>query len=431
LVDKPIDDKPIDDKSTVKKPFDKKLMVKKILRISLLSAVILSFAYFIYTEITVVDPVLNEAHIEEVQDVDLLPNRVEVAYLIFGKRCVTCKTIERYTREAVTTTYGKDILAGLVQWRLIDCDEPKNKHYLSDFELVSKAVYVFRYENNELIDHENLKEIWTKCSDKKAYFAYISEWVDIFLDCVEGNPERTEPTVATEKFWEKGIMLGLIFSLWLGILTSIAPCPLATNIAAVSFIGKNVVNPRKVFASGAFYTLGRVIAYVVLALLLVSALLSASNVSLFFQNYMNKILGPTLVIAGMFFVGLLSFGFSTSFGAEKMRKLAEKGGLLTSLIIGIVFALSFCPVSAAFFFLTLIPVALKYESGILLPSIYGIGTGLPVLIFAILVALGSKKIAAAFDKISVFEKWSRWITGVVFILVGLYMSLEFIFGCFK
>ena len=415
-------------------------MTKKILRILLSALVILSFAYLIYTEFVDNCTESTEAIVETPSDIELQPNRVEVVYLIFGKRCATCHTIEVYTEEAVNTLYKDEISKGLVVWRLIDCDKPENKHYLKDFDLVAKAVMVLRYENNEVIDWENLKDIWTKYTNKKEYFTYISEGVNMFLDLILDDGTGGEATAGTQegekpekelKYWEKGIMLGLLFAFWLGILTSIAPCPLATNIAAISFIGKSVTEPKKVFISGIFYTLGRVVAYVVLALLLVYALLSASGVSQFFQNYMNKILGPTLVIAGMFFVGLLSFSFSTSFGADKMKKLAEKGGMLTSFIIGIVFALSFCPVSAAFFFLSLIPIALKYESGILLPSIYGIGTGLPVLIFAILVAFGAKKIAAAFNKITKFEKWSRLITGAIFILVGIYMSMEFIFGVFK
>ena len=195
----------------------------------------------------------------------------------------------------------------------------------------------------------------------------------------------------------ESFILPLLSAFWLGILTSISPCPLATNIAAISYISRNVTDRRYVFMSGLFYTIGRTLAYLVLGIILVASLLSISELSSVLQKYMNRLLGPILIIAGLFLVEFIKFTPSGSGLSDKMQKRVERWGIWGALLLGILFALSFCPVSAALFFGSLIPLALKHNSGFVFPSIYGIGTGLPVFVFAILIALGSKSIGVTFQ----------------------------------
>jgi len=223
-------------------------------------------------------------------------------------------------------------------------------------------------------------------------------------------------------------LFGIASAFWLGILTSISPCPLATNIAAISFVGRRVGSPAKVFLAGLLYTAGRTLTYLVLGVLLVSSLLSAPYLSHVLQKYMNKVLGPILIIVGMVLVELIQINFSGSGVSEKTQKRVEALGMWGALLLGVVFALSFCPVSAALFFGSLLPVALRCESGVILPSAYGVATGVPVLVFAILIALGAKRVGEAYNKLVPFEKWARWITGGIFILVGIYYCLTHIFG---
>ena len=219
----------------------------------------------------------------------------------------------------------------------------------------------------------------------------------------------------------------LLSALWLGILTSISPCPLASNIAAVSFIVKRIDHTSLVFSSGLLYTLGRVIGYTVLGVLITSSLLSMPQASFFLQNYMNKVLGPILIITGLFLLGILKFtSFGFSFSQKSTARLQDMG-ILGALPLGILFALSFCPISAALFFGSLIPLSVKSGSNIIFPTVYGIGTGLPVLIVAILVTVGIKNIGTIFKKITLFEYWMRKTTGVIFILVGIYYVLTHIF----
>lgn len=223
-------------------------------------------------------------------------------------------------------------------------------------------------------------------------------------------------------------VLAAASAFWLGILTSISPCPLATNVAAISFVGRRIENPRLVLASGLLYTLGRAAAYGLLGVLLVTSLLSAPVLAQLLQRYLSQLLGPLLIVVGMFLLELLSFG--TRGGgllAGLTQRLARHGGP-GALALGFLFALSFCPVSAALFFGSLIPLAVANESGVFLPVVYGVGTGLPVLGVALVVALGARSLGTAFRKVSAFERWARPITGGVFILVGIYLTLAYVFG---
>lgn len=215
--------------------------------------------------------------------------------------------------------------------------------------------------------------------------------------------------------------------MWLGILTSISPCPLATNIAAVSFIGKQFASAPRVALSGLFYVVGRMLAYLGLGSALVAGLLAAPQLSHFLQKSMNKILGPVLVLVGMVLLELLGLDVPGWTVGERVQARAGKGGLWGAGLLGIVFALSFCPVSAALFFGSLIPLSVTHGSGVVYPLLFGVGTGLPVIVFAMMIALGARSLGAMFRKLSRAELWARRITGAVFITVGIYYSLVHIF----
>jgi cytochrome c biogenesis protein CcdA len=222
-------------------------------------------------------------------------------------------------------------------------------------------------------------------------------------------------------------LLAAASAFWLGILTSISPCPLATNVAAISYIGKRVGSTWNVLLSGFLYNLGRVSAYVLLGVLLVASVLSVPEVSRFLQEYMNKLLGPILIVAGMFLMGLVRLTTRGTGVSEKMQQRVNRSGMWGSLILGCLFALSFCPVSAALFFGSLIPLSVKHSSILILPSVYGIGTGLPVMIFAILIGTGTRFVGGLFTALTRIESWARRTTGAVFIIVGIYYCLTYIF----
>lgn len=215
---------------------------------------------------------------------------------------------------------------------------------------------------------------------------------------------------------------------WLGILTSISPCPLATNIAAITFIGKRVDHPLLVLVSGFLYTLGRTLSYLILGILIVTSLLSIPELSRFLQSHMNKIMGPILIIVGLFLLEMLTIKLPGIGHSEKLQQRADKFGIWGAALLGIIFSLSFCPVSAGLFFGSLIPLAIEQQSNIIIPTVYGIGTALPVILFAFVIAISARSVGKLFNKLTKFEFWARRVTGVVFILVGIYYSLIYIFN---
>ncbi|MFH1676017.1 MAG: aromatic aminobenezylarsenical efflux permease ArsG family transporter [bacterium] len=217
-------------------------------------------------------------------------------------------------------------------------------------------------------------------------------------------------------------------ALWFGILTSISPCPLATNIAAISFISGRLSSNRQIIGAGLAYTLGRMAAYLVVGIIIIAGLLSIPIIANALQKYLNIILGPILIIVGMILLELIKMNFPGFSQSGKLESSVERGGILGAGVLGFLFGLSFCPVSAALFFGSLIPLALEHESRFLLPMTYGFGTALPVVIFAFIIAFSMKSLAGAFNSLKIFEFWARRITGIAFIAIGIYYALTYIFG---
>ncbi len=215
---------------------------------------------------------------------------------------------------------------------------------------------------------------------------------------------------------------------WLGLLTAISPCPLATNIAAISFIGRQVGSRSHVLLSGMVYTIGRTLTYVLLGFLIIAGLTAVGDLSRFLQKYLNEILGPVLILLGMLLLGWIGSGISINLAGAKVQEKASKGGLGWSAMLGFLFALSFCPVSAGLFFGGLIPLAVKANSSFLLPLIYGVGTALPVIGFAFILAFATEYVGKVFDSLTIIENFMRNIAGVFFILVGIYYSVTHVYG---
>jgi cytochrome c-type biogenesis protein len=216
-----------------------------------------------------------------------------------------------------------------------------------------------------------------------------------------------------------------IFSVfWLGILTSISPCPLATNIAAVSFISRNLGSSKKVLWSGLLYAAGRMLAYVIIAVLAVASLLSLPEVSFFLASNMHKIIGPLLIVMGIILLDVIPISFSTSLASDSIQAKAGKWGIWGSGLMGIIFALTFCPLSAALYFGSLIPLAIDRKSAVMMPSVYGLGTALPVVAFAFIMAFSVKSIGKIFATLAQIEKWARKLTAVIFIGAGIYLLLK-------
>ena len=210
----------------------------------------------------------------------------------------------------------------------------------------------------------------------------------------------------------------------LGVMASLGPCTLATNLAAVAYISRKISERRFAVTGGALYTLGRMITYTVLGILIMYAGISIPLVSNFLQDISEVVVGPLLIIVGliMLFIDRISFGEHGSGMANAAGKLAD-AGMLGALPLGIVLALAFCPYSAVLFFMVLIPLTLKTHGGAGLPALFALGTGLPVMLFGTLLSLGVAGAARWINAISRAEVYVRIAMAVLFIIIGGYYML--------
>lgn len=211
----------------------------------------------------------------------------------------------------------------------------------------------------------------------------------------------------------------LLTALVLGLMTAISPCPLATNITAIGFISKDLTSRRKVFINGLVYTLGRLLSYTGLAAVLYYSA-DQFKVAGFFQQYGEKIIGPLFILIGIVMLGVIKINFPGLGGLT--RRIETKGisGYWDVLLLGIVFALAFCPYSGVLYFGMLIPLTISSSEGLLLPAVFAIATGIPVIIFAWLIAYTVAGVGSFYNKVKTFEIWFRRVVAVLFILVGIY-----------
>ncbi len=211
----------------------------------------------------------------------------------------------------------------------------------------------------------------------------------------------------------------------LGLMTAISPCPLATNITAVGFISKDIENRNRVFVNGLLYTLGRAISYTAIPLVI---FLGADQFKFsgFFQQYGEKILGPLLIIIGFLMLDVIKMNIP---GVGRLTSKMEKKtswGYFDAILLGMIFALAFCPYSGVLFFGMLVPITITSASGLYLPVVFAIATGIPVIVFAWVLAFSIGSIGGVYNKIKIFELWFRRVVAVLFIVVGVYYLVRWL-----
>ena len=217
----------------------------------------------------------------------------------------------------------------------------------------------------------------------------------------------------------------LLTALALGLLTALSPCPLATNIAAVGFISRDIENRRRIFLNGLLYTLGRIAAYTVLGIVLINILKEGASlfgVQKFIGKYGELVIGPALLIIGLFMLfghrlHLPSFGFKGN-----GEGLARHGGW-GAFLLGILFALAFCPTSGVFYFGMLIPMSATATAGYLLPVAFAIATALPVLVIAWILAFSAQRIGVVYGQMQTVQKWLNTVVGLLFMAIGIYYCM--------
>jgi len=212
----------------------------------------------------------------------------------------------------------------------------------------------------------------------------------------------------------------LLTAFLLGVLTSISPCPLATNITAIAYISREIKTVKNTLLNGLFYTLGRGISYTLLATLIYFGL-SSFQISNIFQGWGDKILGPILIIIGLIMLGIIKINIGGhNKKIEKLKEWLANKGYVGSLLLGVLFALAFCPYSGVLFFGVLIPLVLNSPESLFLPPVFALGTGLPVIIFSFLIAFSMQKVSQAFQIAQKVEKIMRYAVASVFLISGVY-----------
>ncbi|MEI6593940.1 MAG: aromatic aminobenezylarsenical efflux permease ArsG family transporter [Bacteroidota bacterium] len=210
----------------------------------------------------------------------------------------------------------------------------------------------------------------------------------------------------------------LLAAFALGLLTAISPCPLATNITATAYIAKTINSKRKVLLSGLLYTFGRMFSYTTLSAIVYFGV-SKFQVAKLFQGNGEKLIGPIMIVIGLIMLDVIKLDFLSKGNlTEKLSEKFKDKGLLGSFLLGVIFALAFCPYSGALFFAMLIPMTLS--SGLALPVVFSIGTGLPVMLFAFVISYSIEKLGMYFKAIQKIEKVMRILAGITFLITGLY-----------
>ena len=333
---------------------------------------------------------------------------VELVYFYPRFRCVSCEQVDAFAAEAAATYSGHG-REGIPYTRLA-IDDPANREIVERYGVVGSSLYLVINGDGE-DDFQELKQVWFLWEDKEGCISYIQVEIDAAIS--EGATSG-----------ETGIPLaGIPFlaAFMLGLLTAISPCPLATNIAAVAYIAKDIEDRKRTILSGALYTAGRAASYVVLGLALVYLGANVVNISGFLRNSAVYYLGPLLILISLVMLDVINLSFLKGGYAARLGERIAGKGAFGAFLLGAVFALSFCPYSAILFFGMLIPLALGTPAGgLYMPALYALGTGLPVFIIAILIAFGAGAWAGHVNKIQKWEKYLRRGAGLVFLGIGIY-----------
>jgi len=219
----------------------------------------------------------------------------------------------------------------------------------------------------------------------------------------------------------------LLYAFAIGLITAIGPCPLSANITAIAYVSSKFLNARETILAGTLYTLGRAATYTIIGLFIYMFGSTVMDSAPVLQDYEKIIIGPILVLVGVVMLELVkpSITVGDSLKARYGLELAKRGAV-GSFFLGVIFALAFCPYTAVMFFGLLIPLALESSYvGVSYPLLFGIGTGLPVLIFAMLLGVSATFARTYVAKIVKVEPYVRKTLGAGFILYGSYLTITY------
>lgn len=339
------------------------------------------------------------------------PPDPEMVYFYPRIPCLSCDEVDSVAQE-VAVTYEGDGIHGIPYTRLA-IDDPANSERVDRYGVAGSSLF--------LVDHSQspeelreLKQVWFLWQDQEKCSNYIGAEIGSFIRGEAPGGSAGNP-------WS-GIPLLAAFAL--GLLASISPCAIGTNVTALAYICKCADDRRKTLVSGTMYAAGRAFSYITLGLGLVYLGINMTGLSRFLRNS-NYILGPFFILAALIMLDVLKLKiFKGRFTAFVWKKLPADR-LWGSFMLGTLFALVFCPYDAVLFFGILIPLAIKtIAGGVTLPAAFALGTGLPVLLLALLFSLGASRAWKSAERAAKFEKYARKVAGVAFLGAGVYYVVQ-------
>ena len=340
---------------------------------------------------------------------------VELIYFYPRFRCVSCEQVESYAAEAAAS-YRDETRDGIPYTRLA-IDDPRNRELVERYGVVGSSLFLVttRGEEENFVE---LKKVWFLWEDKEGCISYIHDEIGHAVE--EAGAAEAATGIPLES-------IPLLAALLLGLITAISPCPLATNIAAVAYIAGQFRNRKTTVLSGILYTTGRGFSYTVLGVVLVYLGANVVNISGWLRSSGEYYLGPLLILVSLVMLDVINIRIFRGGITARLGERLKNKGLWGSFLLGALFALAFCPYSAVLFFGMLIPLSLNTAAGgIMLPLIYAVGTGMPVLAIALLIALGVSKWEDHVKNIQKFERYLRKLVGLVFLGVGVYYLVSLI-----
>lgn len=343
----------------------------------------------------------------------LRTDRLTAVYFHTHERCANCLRLEAWSHAAITEGFPAELADGRLEWETINFDLPQHRRFAAAYQLLAPTVVLVEMHGAAPGRWSAAPQLWNLLDDRPA-----------FASCLQGEVRRRlDGAPLTQSSAAASWWVGLLLASWLGLQTAISPCPLATNIAAMSFLGRAAGSPRRALLSAALYALGRSTAYVAVAAALGASLAGQATLSALLRRSVAELLGPVMIAASALMLNLLPLSFSGVEISPEFHQRVRRWGLAGAFVVGLLFALSFCPYSAALFF-SLIPMISQSGSWLAMPAAYGLATALPVAGLAVVLAVSLHNIGRAVRRMRIVERWARLGAGWAFLGVGLWLTLS-------
>ncbi|WP_404328205.1 sulfite exporter TauE/SafE family protein [Mesobacillus maritimus] len=216
----------------------------------------------------------------------------------------------------------------------------------------------------------------------------------------------------------------LLAALVLGLIGALAPCQLTGNIGAITFYGNRSIQSKHQWVEIGFFVLGKIVVFTLLGLAVWGLGRGFQDLLPEFFSIFRKFIGPVFIIIGLVLAGILKMRWLDSISSHLPKFEGE--GKLGSFLMGVSFSIAFCPTMFSLFFFSLMPLVLSTSYGVVLPSVFAIGTSVPVLIFAAIITYIGLD-GALLKKSRKIGRVIQTCAAIVFIFLGILDTITYWF----